>query len=572
MPTHRPFVLVGLAALALAACAPMASPAGQDPSSGPQAGAGRTLVISVRVEPDSVASKPVQQGGVTLETSRRLFNAGLAYLDNQGSALPYLAETLPQLNTESWKVFPDGRMETSYRLRPNLTWHDGTPLSAEDFVLSWSVYATPDLGQSRSPPYSTVEEVLAPDERTILIRWVRPYPDAGNLGIGTGTEFPPLPRHILDGPFQEAQWDAFGSHPYWNREFVGLGPYRLDRWEPGAFFEGSPFDDHILGRPKISGVRVVFIPDANTTLANVLSEEVHFAADDSIRFQQSLILKQEWGPQQGGQVLSKPNLWRAVYAQFRPELASPSAVTDPRVRKAMAHAVDRDALNTGLFEGEAILADTIIAPTVSYYAEIDRVLAKYPFDLRRSEQLMNESGFFKDGSGIYARAGEGRFSPEVKTNSATQQEQELAILASGWLQAGIDIQEAILPAAQAQDSQVRASFPAFYAFSSPQGEAPLARLTSTGIPRPENRWTGSNRGAWTNPEFDRLAELFDSTLDRTERNSYLVQMARLLSEDLPAISLYFNAIPIAAVAALKGPQPTVPDAAWTWNIHEWELQ
>lgn len=572
MLTHRTLVLTTLTALALAACGPVGGPAGQGPDARQQAGESRTLVISVRVEPGSIASKPLQQGGVTLETSRRLFNASLAHQDNRGAWQLYLAEALPQINTDAWQVFPDGRMQTTYRLKPNLVWHDGTPLHAEDFVFSWRVYATPDLGQSRSPPYSAVEQVLAPDERTIVVRWARPFPDAGNLGEGTGTEFPPLPRHILDGPFQEAQWEAFANHPYWTREFVGLGPYRLDRWEPGAFIEGTIFDAHTLGRPKIPRVRLIFIPDANTTLANVLAGDIHFASDDSIRFQQSLILKQEWGPRQAGQVLSKPNLWRAVYAQFRRELATPAAVTELRVRKAMAHAVDREALNYGMYEGEAILADTIIAPTVPYYAEIDRVLTKYPFDLRRSEQLMNEVGFFKGADGMYARAGEGRFSPEVKTNAATQQEQELAILASGWRQAGFDVQEAILPAAQAQDSQVRASFPAFFAFSSPQGESPLARLNGAAIPRPENRWTGSIRGAWTNPEFDRASELFDFTLDRTERIRHLVQMAKLLSEDLPAISLYFNAIPIAVVAALKGPQPTVPDASWTWNIHEWELR
>ena len=67
---------------------------------------------------------------------------------------------MPQLNTESWRVFPDGRMETTYALKPNLAWHDGAPLTADDFVFAWRVYATPELGVSNTPPASLIE-VLA---------------------------------------------------------------------------------------------------------------------------------------------------------------------------------------------------------------------------------------------------------------------------------------------------------------------------------------------------------------------------------------------------------------------------
>ena len=54
-------------------------------------------------------------------------------------------------------------METTYRLRPNLTWHDGAPLTAEDFVFSWRVYANPDLGLSSHAPIPAISEVTAID-------------------------------------------------------------------------------------------------------------------------------------------------------------------------------------------------------------------------------------------------------------------------------------------------------------------------------------------------------------------------------------------------------------------------
>lgn len=113
-----------------------------------------------------------------------------------------------------------GRMETTYRLKSDLVWHDGTPLSAADFVFSWKAYTVPELGVATTPPIGLLEEVVAPDERTVLIRWQRPFSDAGTLA----GDFPPLPRRLLEAPLREGPPDAFAGHPYWTREFVGLGP------------------------------------------------------------------------------------------------------------------------------------------------------------------------------------------------------------------------------------------------------------------------------------------------------------------------------------------------------------
>src|SRR5207237_7611235 len=89
--------------------------------------------------------------------------------------------------------------------------------------------------------------------------------DALRAGGGeTSNEaFPPLPRHMLDQPFQTQDPEAFIANPFWVSQYVGAGPYKLERWEPGSFLEGVAFDDHILGRPKIQRIRELFTPDAN---------------------------------------------------------------------------------------------------------------------------------------------------------------------------------------------------------------------------------------------------------------------------------------------------------------------
>ena len=132
--------------------------------------------------------------------------------------------------------------------------------------------------------------------------------------------------------------------------------------------------------------------------------------------------------------------------------------------------------------------------------------------------------------------------------------------------------EAVLPAAQAQDGQVRAMFQALFTTGGPLGESALQNQGTAGIPRPENRWNGLNRSSWSNVEYDRLLDAYNSTLDRNERIQQIVRMASIFSDELPAIAINFNPGITAHVAALVGPQVVSPDSAATWNIHEWELR
>lgn len=574
---HRFAALCMLCAFGLLACAqPGAAPArSAAPAVDSGAGAaqsGRTLVMAARSELPSLAAKPLQALGLTNGTVSRLFNAGLALADDRGNPHPYLAEQLPRLNTESWQVYPDGRMETTYRLRQGLRWHDGRPLTADDFVFSFQVYSVPDFGHAASPPVSLLEDVVAVDPRTVLFRWKALYPDAGALearGSGSAPVFPAVPRHVFESAFRQGQPDAFIAHPGWTVEFVGLGPYRLDRWESGAFLEAAAFDGHALGRAQIERIRVLFTPDFNTTVANMLAGEVHINVDDSIRFQQGMVLKREWAPRNAGTVLVYPSLWRFIHVQQRPEYANPRALMDARVRRALAHGIDKHALGDALFEGEGIMTETPIPPGVEYGAQVDAASVKYPYDPRRTDQLMAEAGYQKSSDGLYAHPAMGRFSADFGTFQSPQNENEMSIITATWRQLGFEMRETVFPSVQARDYALRNTHPAFLAASAPSGERTLVEHNAAEMPRPDNRWTGTNRGGWSNPEFDRLAEIYNATLDRAQRGQLVVQMARVFTEDVAVLSLYFNPTVTAFVSALRGPAPVVPSTDVSWNVHEW---
>src|SRR5207245_10722726 len=124
-------------------------------------------------------------------------------------------------------------------------------------------------------PIVQMEEGAASDAPTVAIRWKAPYPQAAQMDA----TFQALPRHILGERFAQRDPAEFVNLPFWTTEYVGLGPYRVTRWEPGAFLEAAAFDGHALGRPSIDRLRLEFIGDPNTALAKMLSGDAHYIAD-----------------------------------------------------------------------------------------------------------------------------------------------------------------------------------------------------------------------------------------------------------------------------------------------------
>jgi peptide/nickel transport system substrate-binding protein len=562
--------LVVIAALGAAACGPRAAPgsqSGEASSSQP----GRTLVLVAQAEPVSMAAKSIRDtGGRRIGATLRLFNAGLAILDERQVAHPYLTEALPELGTDSWRLLPDGHMETIYRLKPSLTWQDGAPLSADDFVFANRVYSMPEFGVANIGALTYLEDVSAPDPRTVVLRWRQPFPGAGTV---VAADFQALPRHILQAAFEPNQPDAFVAQPFWGSEYVGLGPYRIERWEPGAFIEATAFAGHALGRPRIDRIRLLFVSDPNTAVADLLAGQAQATVDDPIRLQQAIILKREWEQTQGGNVLLSEAQVRWHQLQLKPEFANPRGLLDLRVRKALAHAVDRQALLDGLLEGQGTIAHTLISPRLDYYRDVDRAIAKYPYDPRRTEQLMNEAGLIRGADGVFARLDDGRFAPEVRINAAGQNEAEATIMADSLRRAGMDATVYVIPQALTTDAQFRASFPSLTGTGSELGgDPPLGNLSASEIPSAENRWRGSNRGGWVNTEFERLNGAYASTLDRSASNQLVLQMMKVVSEELPALPLYYNVGAQAYSADLRGPLLSASTAGAVWNIHEWELR
>ncbi|HEY3116020.1 MAG TPA: ABC transporter substrate-binding protein [Chloroflexota bacterium] len=518
---------------------------------------------------------PKIPGSTNPSITTRIFNAEIAIIGGKGEPRAYLVEALPQLNTDDWRVFADGRMQVTYRLRPNLTWHDGHPLTSSDFVFGYRVYTAPGPAIFAPTPQNLMESVEAPDPRTVVIHWSGPYADAAVLIEG---DFEPLPQHLLESSFSAVEHDVaardpFIQLPFWSSEYVGAGPYRLVHWEPGTSFDAVAFEGHALGRPKIDQLHMRLFGDENTVLTNLLSGDMDYGPWLTMRIEHAITLRREWDPTGQGLVYFRQGGPSIVTNQLRPEYADPAAILDVRVRRALAHGIDRDAINEGVFSGAGFPSDSYVPAGLSHYDAVQRVMSHYPYDVRQAESLMAEAGFTKDREGLFAR-GTDRLRFEMKASAGVENERLLQIQAQDWNRAGFEVSTFLVPLAQSRDLEGR------HTFRSMQTRGGLnageRSWTSAEIGTAQNRWRGENRTGWSNPEYDRLFEAFLNTLDRGQREQQVVQMHRVLSEQLPAFQTHFSAQVMAHVSALQGPEPGLanagvfsPETAPHWNIHEW---
>src|SRR5437867_3094349 len=182
MGVTRPLVFpLVLLALALAACAPARSEAPTGAPSGQEArqGGPKRFTAAIRGDPHTVYQKLNPRSNIPgIDDLERLVNAGLSVLDLDGNLQPRLAEAVPSIENGLWRVFPDGRMETTWHIREGARWQDGEPLTADDLVFTAQAWRDPELPVLGHIAFSSIDTVEAVAARTVTGKRKKPYIDA----------------------------------------------------------------------------------------------------------------------------------------------------------------------------------------------------------------------------------------------------------------------------------------------------------------------------------------------------------------------------------------------------------
>jgi ABC-type transport system substrate-binding protein len=202
-------------------------------------------------------------------------------------------------------------METTWKLRPNVFWHDGAPFSAEDLLFTAAVLRDPRVPEFRTEANDWVEGVDAPNASTVIVRWDRPFIWADTFFSHELT--PPLPRHLLESAYRDDP-SSLAQLPYWAEQYVGTGPYRVREWVRGSHALPGANEGYVLGRPKIDVVEVRFIPDSNSRLANVFSGAVELTLGVGFSIEQAIQAREQW--RDGRVAIEFLGNWVALYPQL----------------------------------------------------------------------------------------------------------------------------------------------------------------------------------------------------------------------------------------------------------------
>src|SRR5581483_3048158 len=363
----------------------------------------------------------------------KLLNSPLSDADAHGALQPILAEAVPSVENERWHVFPDGRMETVWKIRPGVTWHDGAPFTADDLVFTSEVEQTPDLPLVIDPAWDAVDGIDVLDRQTAVVRWKRPWVDADLMFAN------PYPKHLLQQALEQDP-GALPSHPAFGDAFVGTGPFRVREFVRDSHVTMEANEQFALGRPRLDEIEVRFIPDPNTLAANILAGEVQLTLGASVPLELAVSIKDQWNE---GTLKTRPiDNVVAIWPQL--QNPRPAVIGDARFRRALWQAIDRQLLVDTIQAGLAPIAYGKLPPTAPEYADTESAVVRYPYDPRAAARAIEELGYAKATDGFVRDASGVVLSVELRTGGLEVAQKALFPVRDAWQQVGVKVETVVV--------------------------------------------------------------------------------------------------------------------------------
>jgi peptide/nickel transport system substrate-binding protein len=265
-----------------------------------------------------------------------LIHGFLLRADGAGRLVPDLATAVPTLANGG--ISRDGRTVT-YHLRRNARWHDGAPFDARDVVFSFGAAMNPNNAVPDRTGFDHVAAVKALDPYTVRVTLTRAFAPfvASAFTLGANDAYPILPAHLLAGK-HDLNHDPYNAAP------VGLGPYKLERWERASRIVLSADPRYFRGAPAIARIEIAIVPDPNTIATLWQAGKLDLVIG---RVQTGRAFLDRLRVRKDARVVLQPHYEFDFLDmnQGRPPL------DDVRVRRALAQAIDRARIMRAL-DGE----------------------------------------------------------------------------------------------------------------------------------------------------------------------------------------------------------------------------
>ena len=392
------------------------------------------------------------------------------------------------------------------RLRDGVLFHDGSPLTARDVVYTYRSILDDEVPSFRKGDLIVIESVEARDAGTVVFSLREPFaPILTNLNI-------PILRR--------------GAGPQAARNPTGTGPFRMIRYRKDEDLLLARFEHHFAGPSGVKNLRLRIIPSETARLLELLKGSVDMVVNDLTPDQFARVRNTP-----GFAVETTPGR-NYVYMAFN--MQDP-VVSDLRVRRAIAHALDRDTIVRHLLNGTATLATGMLPPGHwAYEADVPR----YQTDMDAAARLLDEAGYpDPDGPGP-----EVRLHLTYKTSSGELARQQAAVIQQQLARVGVacDIRTYEWPTFYADLKAGR--FQVVVSNWTEISDPDVFRLRFHSGYEPPH---GFNRGRYRSPEVDALLEAGAAETEEEERRTVYSRLQTILARDLPYVSLWHRDVAVA---------------------------
>ncbi|MDD5290404.1 MAG: peptide ABC transporter substrate-binding protein [Patescibacteria group bacterium] len=445
-----------------------------------------------------------------------LVYAGLVRIDENHQIVPDLAE--------SW-VVSENQKEYTFILRPNLKWHDGESIVADDVVFTVETIQDSEFKSPLLENFSGVK-VEAVDDRTIKFTLPNSFtPFLENLTMGI------LPAHL----WQEVVPANVLLADY-NLKPVGAGPYKFksltkDKLGNIKAYTLERNKDYLPQPPYVKEITFKFYPDLEAAAAALKNHTV-----EGISFLPAS-LKEQIGERQdlNLNVLSLPQYTAVFFNQ-----KASTALKDLKVRQALAYGINKTDIVAQALENNA---EVIEAPILAGFVGYSKDVTKYNYDVNKAKELLEAAGWKyeikkegdKEVTSQWRKKNKEDLSLVLTTVNRAENFKAATMIQKFWREIGVNTELRVVEAAQIQNNVIRSRDFQVLLYGEILGIDPDPYPFWHSSAADEN---GLNLANFSNKEADRILEEARQITDVKQRHDKYVRFQNILAAEVPAIFLY----------------------------------
>jgi peptide/nickel transport system substrate-binding protein len=496
----------------------------------------------------------LNSGTPTLDLSMFVYSWTVRY-DSKAHPFPDALSEIPTI--ANGDVSRDG-LTLTYKLRRNIKWQDGVPLTCKDLRFTWQVVMNTHNNVVTTDGFKDIGSIDCSNPYVAVIHMKRLYaPFLQQLWSVNGNA-PILPEHLL-AKYNDAK-GSFNTAPY-NSLPVASGPFKVVAWHRGQDVELVANPDFYLGEPKLKQVVYKILPDENTAVTQLQTHELDMVAlGTSLHWPEYAAIAAD---PRNGLIATRVDAFAWSHADFN--LRHP-IVSDVQVRRALAYATDRNEIIQKVAHGSAIPASTDQQPHYSWAYTDD--IAHYPYDPAKAKALLDADGWKVGPDGVRVKNGQRlEFTLSTQTESNNGKANE-TVVQREWRDVGAQADVKNYPTSQFFDNSANGVLQGGHYDVALFGWIGAADPDDSAIYSGDNLAPhGQNAMFWTNRAATDAMNDALKTIDQARRKRDYVIVQQQLALDVPTIILYFNRVPYVYNKDLKGFDPSpVISAFWDpWN-------